>query len=68
MEQYRKGENPRIRSNEVNLQKGQEIVEECISTIKVNVHNKTQTWAKIAKDAKAKVGHAKKEIKTNASN
>ena len=50
----------------VDLEKGQEAVERCISTVKANVTKEMQTWADIAKDAKAQAEHAQNEIKANA--
>ena len=50
----------------VDLEKGQEAVERCISTVKDNVTKEMQTWADMARDAKAQAEHAQKEIKANA--
>ena len=51
---------------EVDLEKRQDVVEKCISTLKANVTKEMQTWAKMAKDAKARDKHAQNEIKANA--
>ena len=50
----------------VDFEKGQEAVERCISTVKANVTKEMQTWADIAKEAKAQAEHAQNEIKANA--
>ena len=56
MTQYLKGE---ISSNKVdlvaikvNLEKGQEAMEKCISIVKVNVTKEMQTWVDMEKNAK----------------
>ena len=41
-------------------------MEKCISTVKPNVTKEMQTWAEMAKDAKAQVEHAQKEINANS--
>ena len=50
----------------VDFEKGQEAVERCISTVKASVTKEMQTWADIAKEAKAQAEHAQNEIKANA--
>ena len=50
----------------MDLEKGQEARERCISTVKDNVTKEMQTWADMARDAKAQAKHAQKEIKANA--
>ena len=40
-------------------------MEKYISILKANVNKEMQTWAEIAKDAKAQAKHAHKEINAN---
>ena len=40
-------------------------MKKCITTLKVNVKKEMQTWAKLAKDAKAQAKHAQKKFKSN---
>ena len=47
-------------TSNVNLQKGQEIVKKCISTLKANVNKEMQTSAEIVK---AQAKHVKKKLK-----
>ena len=49
----------------IDLEKGQDRVEKCISVVKANVSKEMQTWAHMDKDAKGQVALAEKEIKAN---
>ena len=49
----------------VYLEKGLDAMEKYISIVKANVNKEMQTWAEMAKDAKAQVEHADKDIKAN---